>query len=103
MELITVIKCRPHGCAAVRDPAHQLSVHVLHVCRVLLISELHPLCTVCTTIAPRVLHFSAVDYLWNCVEMWLLQYECLEQPSGQLGRSLSQTIYRCLKLYMTNY
>jgi len=33
------------------------------VCRVLLISELHPLCTVCTTIAPRVLHFSAVHLL----------------------------------------
>jgi len=44
----------------VRDPTHQLLVHVLHVCRLLLTSELHPLCTVCTTIAPRVLHFSAV-------------------------------------------
>jgi len=45
------------------DPTHQLSVHVLHVCRVLPISELHPLCTVCTTIAPRVLHFSAVHFI----------------------------------------
>ena len=35
-----------------RDPTHQLSVHVLHLS-----------CTlVCTTIAPRVLHFSAVHY-----------------------------------------
>ena len=47
-----------------RDPTHQLSVHVLHVCCVLLISELHPLCTVRTTIAPRVLHFSAVHYVY---------------------------------------
>ena len=48
-----------------RDPTHQLSVHVLrvYVYHVLLISELHPLCTVCTTIAPRVLHFSAVHYV----------------------------------------
>ena len=30
-----------------------------------LISELHPLCTVCTTIAPRVLHFSAVHSVFN--------------------------------------
>jgi len=52
MELLTVIKCP--------GPTHQLSVHVLPVCRVLLISELHLLCTVCTTIAPMVLHFSAV-------------------------------------------
>jgi len=35
---------------------------ILHVCRVLLISELHP---VCTTIAPRVLHFSTVHYFCN--------------------------------------
>ena len=32
------------------------------MCHVLLISELHPLCTVYTTIAPRVLHFSAVHF-----------------------------------------
>jgi len=38
MELLTVIKCpaAPHGGAAVRNPTHQLSVHVLHVCHVLL-------------------------------------------------------------------
>jgi len=38
MELLTVIKCPAARGAAVRDPTHQLSVHGLHVCRVLLIS-----------------------------------------------------------------
>jgi len=45
-----LLNARPHGGAAVRNPTHQLSVHV---CRVFLISELHPLCTMCTTTAPE--------------------------------------------------
>jgi len=33
------------------------------------LSELHPLCTVCTTTAPRVLHFSAVHYTLKPVSL----------------------------------
>jgi len=43
------------------------------------LSELHPLCTVCTTIAPRVLHFSAVHYLFEiCDQAINLQLQNLQ-------------------------
>ena len=63
VELLTVIKCpATRGCGGARpNPAiigaRSSCVSCIYI---LLISEVHPLCTVCTTIAPRVLHFSAV-------------------------------------------
>jgi len=63
MELLTVIKSPAARGAAVRDPTHQLSVHVLYVCRVLLISAPFMHCVHRhMLLAPRVLHFSAVHY-----------------------------------------
>jgi len=56
------LNARPHGGAAVRARPNPSIIGARSSCVLCTpdISELHPLCTVCTTIAPRVLHFSAV-------------------------------------------
>ena len=57
MELLTVIKCpASRGCGGARPNPSIIGGRSSCVS----CTPLHPLCTVCTTIAPRVLHFSAV-------------------------------------------
>jgi len=57
MELLTVIKCpAARGHSGARPNPSIIGARSLRVS----CTPLHPLCTVCTTIAPRVLHFSAV-------------------------------------------
>ena len=46
------------------QPINYRCTFFMCVVYILLISELHLLCTVCTTIVPRVLHFSAVHLYW---------------------------------------
>ena len=45
---------------------------------------LHPLCTVCTTMAPRVLHFSAVHLLIS-VDAHI--YQQMRKPQSNLGKN----------------
>jgi len=66
MELLTVpvIKCpAARGRGGARPSPSIIGARSSCVLCTPDISELHPLCTVCTTIAPRVLHFSAVHFL----------------------------------------
>jgi len=61
MELLTVIKCpAAMGCGGARPNPSIIDARSSRVsCSP---DYLHPLCTVCTTIVPRVLHFSAVYF-----------------------------------------
>ena len=57
MELLTIIKCpAARGFSGAQPNPSIISARSSCV----LCTPLHPLCTMCTTIAPRVLHFSAV-------------------------------------------
>jgi len=77
MELLTVIKClAARGRGGARPNPSIIGARSSCLLCIPDISELHPfICTMCTTIAPRVLHFSAVHLiLCSCVQCTIVYW-----------------------------
>ena len=73
MELLTIIKCpAARGRGGARPNPSIIGARSSCVS----CTPLYPLCTVCTTIVPRVLHFSAVHYCCDHV-LFALVHACL--------------------------